>query len=268
MLPATGSVASSSHPSPPRGRGLWISGPASLLAHASALALAAALWTGDPDVARPGPILSVRLAPAPSTPAPTAAGSIADPGEPATLPPSPRDASPVEQPAPAESATAGATAATAPARKAFPPATAPRPAADPVATPATPASTVEAQPHPGEQPSPAAPEGVAAGADSSAADATRIEADYLDAVRAAVQRHRYYPSRARRLGLQGTVGLRFVIGGDGGLVAAEIAEASGSRLLDSAAIDILDRVGGFEPLPRELGRDRLVVHLPVDYRLH
>jgi protein TonB len=95
-----------------------------------------------------------------------------------------------------------------------------------------------------------------------------IEAAYLADVRRAIEAARYYPRRARRLGQQGTVELRFEILQDGRIAGAEVQAGSGSRALDSAALDILDRVGRFAPLPDSLDRPSLMVQLPVDYRLY
>jgi protein TonB len=95
-----------------------------------------------------------------------------------------------------------------------------------------------------------------------------VESAYLADVRRAVEAARYYPRRARRLGQQGTVELSFEILADGRIGRAEVQAGSGSRSLDSAALDILDRVGRFAPLPETLGQPSLMVRLPVDYRLY
>jgi protein TonB len=94
-----------------------------------------------------------------------------------------------------------------------------------------------------------------------------VESAYLAGVRRAVEAARYYPRRARRMGHQGTVALRFEILSDGRIRQARVQKSSGSRTLDAAALNILKRVGRFAPLPEALDRLSLAIRLPVDYHL-
>jgi TonB family protein len=55
-----------------------------------------------------------------------------------------------------------------------------------------------------------------------------------------------YPEEARRLGHRGTVAVRFRIGPDGAVAAAEVAASSGSSLLDAASLETVRRAA---PLP-------------------
>jgi protein TonB len=55
-----------------------------------------------------------------------------------------------------------------------------------------------------------------------------------------------YPEEARRLGHRGTVAVRFRIGSDGTVAAAEVAASSGSSLLDAASLETVRRAA---PLP-------------------
>ena len=55
-----------------------------------------------------------------------------------------------------------------------------------------------------------------------------------------------YPEEARRLGHRGTVAVRFRIGLDGAVAAAEVTASSGSSLLDAASLETVRRAA---PLP-------------------
>ncbi|MCI0370361.1 MAG: energy transducer TonB [candidate division NC10 bacterium] len=55
-----------------------------------------------------------------------------------------------------------------------------------------------------------------------------------------------YPEEARRLGHRGTVAVRFRIGPDGAVAAAEVAASSGFSLLDAASLETVRRAA---PLP-------------------
>lgn len=82
-----------------------------------------------------------------------------------------------------------------------------------------------------------------------------------------LSRFRKYPRAARRAGYEGTVWVRFVLDRRGTLLVSELIESSGHRLLDRAALELLDRAEPFPSLPRDTGLDRIELVLPVDYRL-
>lgn len=82
-----------------------------------------------------------------------------------------------------------------------------------------------------------------------------------------LSRFRQYPRAARRAGYEGTVWVRFVLDRRGTLLVSELIESSGHRLLDRAALELLDRAEPFPSLPRDTGLDRIELVLPVDYRL-
>jgi protein TonB len=61
-----------------------------------------------------------------------------------------------------------------------------------------------------------------------------------------IEAAKHYPEEARRLGHRGTVAVRFRIGSDGTVAAAEVAASSGSSLLDAASLETVRRAA---PLP-------------------
>lgn len=61
-----------------------------------------------------------------------------------------------------------------------------------------------------------------------------------------IEAAKHYPEEARRLGHRGTVAVRFRIGSDGAVAAAEVAAPSGSSLLDTASLETVRRAA---PLP-------------------
>jgi protein TonB len=91
-----------------------------------------------------------------------------------------------------------------------------------------------------------------------------IEARPADvaAVRAALARTFVYPPEARRRALQGRVIVAITLSADGALVALELRESSGHRLLDEAALDACRRAAPFAPPGVAV---RVVV--PVSFRL-
>jgi protein TonB len=67
--------------------------------------------------------------------------------------------------------------------------------------------------------------------------------------------------------LEGTVTVFFVIKADGRIVSARVSKSSGSDLLDDAALDTLNRLGRFKPIPAGIGRNRWPLRVPIRFAL-
>ncbi|WP_363315406.1 energy transducer TonB [Thermosulfurimonas sp.] len=76
---------------------------------------------------------------------------------------------------------------------------------------------------------------------------------YLSLILAQIRKKRYYPLLARRRGYQGRVGLWLTISPEGQLLSVKIFQGSGHRILDRAALKIVQRAAPFPPPPPELG---------------
>lgn len=85
-------------------------------------------------------------------------------------------------------------------------------------------------------------------------------ADLLRAIRRRIEEAKTYPDAARRAGMEGTVELRFRIGGDGTAEGLEIVRSSGFPELDEIAMQTIRRAG---PYPAVSGR----IRIPLSYRL-
>lgn len=64
-----------------------------------------------------------------------------------------------------------------------------------------------------------------------------------------IEAAKQYPEQARRFGHRGTVAVRFRIGPDGRVAAAEVAVSSGSSLLDAASLETVRRAAPLPALP-------------------
>lgn len=102
---------------------------------------------------------------------------------------------------------------------------------------------------------------------AAAARAAALEGAYLDRLWGALERSKFYPRQARRKGLQGLVQIRFRVLRDGSFGDLEVVRGSGSRLLDEAAVQTVNKVSGTVPFPRDLSKSALVVNLPIACRL-
>ena len=82
-------------------------------------------------------------------------------------------------------------------------------------------------------------------------------------VREIVMKLLKYPEKARRMGLEGRVIMSFIITEAGLARDIKVVESSGFQMLDDAAREAISRVN----LSRRSDPHRLIVHLPVEFRL-
>jgi periplasmic protein TonB len=185
----------------PSHRNLWIAGGV-LVLHAAALwALQSGLVRRAVEIIVPVSVLAEIVSPPPPQPEP----------------PRPKPPEPIVKQA-------------HPVRPALPPAPQPAARLDPAPSPNAPTGVAEPQP---AAPPIAAP--VAAAPAPAPAAPPRIElpssdADYLHNPKPA------YPAMSKRMGEQGKVLVRVLIGADGSLLEAAIAQSSGYERLDNAAL--------------------------------
>jgi protein TonB len=79
-------------------------------------------------------------------------------------------------------------------------------------------------------------------------------------------RYRDYPLAARRARLQGVVQVSATLMPDGRLLDGRIEQSSGHRLLDRAALDLLERASPV-PVLNGFRSARVELHLPIAYRM-
>ncbi len=99
------------------------------------------------------------------------------------------------------------------------------------------------------------------------AAAMRAEAEnvYLDRLKAAIEAQKRYPAIARRLGQSGRVLLGFTLDQNGAIVAVRVVESTPHERLNRAALEILERIGRFDPIPETLRRERWHITVPILY---
>ena len=93
------------------------------------------------------------------------------------------------------------------------------------------------------------------------------EADYLARVRAWLERHKRYPSRARLLRQEGTALLYLAMDREGKLQAYEVRQSTGHELLDRALVAMIRRAQPLPRMPDSMTRSRLEVIVPVEFVL-
>lgn len=81
-----------------------------------------------------------------------------------------------------------------------------------------------------------------------------------------VEELKRYPAEARVDRTEGKVVVKAVINEDGSVDDVEVFQSSGSTTLDKAAIDLMRRAAPFS-LPQLLGKPRVTIKIPMNYRL-
>ncbi len=94
----------------------------------------------------------------------------------------------------------------------------------------------------------------------------RVLSDYIRSVRARINRHKSYPPKAAKDGIEGTVTVSFLLDRRGALLAKEIVAGSGHPVLDEAALAAIRDSSPFPPFPEGLSRETLLLKLPINYR--
>lgn len=103
-------------------------------------------------------------------------------------------------------------------------------------------------------------------AHASGAD-TQALANYHGTLVAWLNRHKRYPSRARRLRQEGTVRVSFTIDRNGRVLSHRIVTSSGHALLDQEIQAMLKRASPVPALPSSIHESRLTITVPIRFSL-
>jgi len=88
-------------------------------------------------------------------------------------------------------------------------------------------------------------------------------ASYMDAWRAKVERvgNLNYPQQAKRRNIAGSLVLDVAINPDGTVNAIQVMRSSGHKLLDDAAVRIVEMAGPYAPLPPDIRAETDILHI-------
>ena len=94
-----------------------------------------------------------------------------------------------------------------------------------------------------------------------------IENKYLFRLREKIEKNKVYPKRAKRLKQEGRVLVSFYISKEGYIQNISIKNASSFKRLNKAAINLLNKIKKFEPIPKELEKHNWVIEVPINYSI-
>ncbi|MBE0477491.1 energy transducer TonB [Candidatus Aerophobetes bacterium] len=90
---------------------------------------------------------------------------------------------------------------------------------------------------------------------------------YLKHIVAIIEQNKRYPSRARKEGMEGRVGIRFVITRAGKVQNFKLLAPSNFPELNEAAKILIDSLSPFPPLPEDVSREKITINMEVVYEL-
>jgi protein TonB len=93
-----------------------------------------------------------------------------------------------------------------------------------------------------------------------------MDRSWVESVSAWLASHRVYPEMARERGEVGNVSVRFTVDRSGRVMEAAIVRASGSALLDEAALALL-RQAVFPAFPADMTQAQITITTTVRYSL-
>jgi periplasmic protein TonB len=95
-----------------------------------------------------------------------------------------------------------------------------------------------------------------------------IKQKYLDGLLHTIEQQKKYPALARRLKQQGKVVIRFSIISNGKIITPTIAHKSQFNSLNQAALQTVQSLQQYHPIPIELNIDKWDIELPVSFTLN
>lgn len=95
----------------------------------------------------------------------------------------------------------------------------------------------------------------------------KAEADYKSLVGGHIRRNRFSPPQSKKAGLSGDVKVRFVVDRKGGISGVSVAGSSGHGLLDSEAVQFIQRLSPVPAFPRDLKKAEIPLTITLKFDL-
>lgn len=135
-------------------------------------------------------------------------------------------------------------------------------------------ATVSTAPQPSVAPPPpppaAPPQSASTAGEQGARPAllpSRERNEYIATLMSWLNRHKQYPTEARRARVEGVATVRFTIDPQGRVLSAVIIKSSGHAVLDDAALDVFTRANPVPAIPRAMAQGPLTLSVPIEFSL-
>ncbi len=90
---------------------------------------------------------------------------------------------------------------------------------------------------------------------------------YQQELQSWLQKHKRYPRRLKRRGVEGEVLLSFTLGSEGQLLNYRIIEGSGEPGLDQAAVELVQAASPMPPIPESMRLTQYTAQIPLRYAI-
>lgn len=90
---------------------------------------------------------------------------------------------------------------------------------------------------------------------------------YILYINNTIEKNKFYPKLAKKMGIEGKCILRFTILRNGTIKEFILDEVSDFSVLNDAALKILQKIGKFKAFPSYVEKDELVLKIPIKYIL-
>ncbi len=94
-----------------------------------------------------------------------------------------------------------------------------------------------------------------------------VRSSYLGSVLATIERNKFYPREARKRRLAGEVTVAFRIHKDGTATDIRVDCECAHAVLNKAAVAVVASIGKFDPIPAELGLEKIDLKVPIEFEL-
>ncbi len=94
-----------------------------------------------------------------------------------------------------------------------------------------------------------------------------IQNEYLQKVKEHIEKYKKYPKRAKRLKQEGKVFISFTIAKNGKIQDIQLVGKCPYKRLNKAALNILETIAQFEPIPKELNKSSWQLNVPIVYSI-
>lgn len=91
--------------------------------------------------------------------------------------------------------------------------------------------------------------------------------DYYNQIKRRMLKFHKFPLASKRKKQEGVVKISFIIDKSGKVIEKTIAQSSGYKRLDAAALKTLTKANPFPPIPDSIGKDTISLIIPVNYTL-
>jgi protein TonB len=91
--------------------------------------------------------------------------------------------------------------------------------------------------------------------------------EYINYINETINKNKFYPKMAKKMGLEGSCSLSLKILHTGEVLIVDLKEKSSFTVLNEAALQIIKKIGSFKAFPDLLQKEFIILNVPIKYTL-